>query len=139
MVVVGSAHGAVSRMRFKVPLAPGSALAEIQASLSLCLTSLSACLSLSAQSHIQCACLQMVDMESDTHEGCLTVWQHCHSDDVAAVDINTDKQQVSCAWTCVCLIYNCTPFPSEYSIHSPNLWVLLAPAILAVQAHSGTL
>lgn len=33
MVVTGSAHGGVSRMRFKVPLAPGSALAEIQASL----------------------------------------------------------------------------------------------------------
>lgn len=66
MVVTGSAHGGVSRMRFKVPLAPGSALAEIQ----------------------------MVDMESDTHEGYLTVWQHCHTDNVAAVDINTDKQQV---------------------------------------------
>lgn len=33
MVVVGSAQGGVSRMRFKVPLAPGSALAEVQASL----------------------------------------------------------------------------------------------------------
>lgn len=40
-------------------------------------------------------CTQMVDMESDTHEGYLTVWQHCHTDNVAAVDINTDKQQVS--------------------------------------------
>lgn len=33
MVVIGSANGGISRMRFKVPLAPGSALAEIQASL----------------------------------------------------------------------------------------------------------
>lgn len=32
MVVIGSANGGISRMRFKVPLGPGSALAEIQAS-----------------------------------------------------------------------------------------------------------
>ncbi len=31
MVVTGSAQGAVSRMRFRVPLAPGSALDQIQA------------------------------------------------------------------------------------------------------------
>ena len=31
MVVVGSAQGGVSRMRFGVPLAPGSALDQIQA------------------------------------------------------------------------------------------------------------
>ncbi len=31
MVVVGSAQGGVSRMRFRVPLAPGSALDQIQA------------------------------------------------------------------------------------------------------------
>ena len=102
MVVVGSAQGGVSRMRFKVPLAPGSALAEIQASLPRCCSASSQCLPPSfdasiAHSHTHtCACMQMVDMESDTHEGCLTVWQHCHTDDVAAVDINSDKQQVSC-------------------------------------------
>ena len=98
MVVVGSAQGGVSRMRFKVPLAPGSALAEIQASLPLCCSAFSQCSFGTGIVHSYthtCACMQMVDMESDTQEGCLTVWQHCHTDDVAAVDINSDKQQVS--------------------------------------------
>ena len=39
--------------------------------------------------------MQMIDMQSDTHGGSLTVWQQSHTDTVAAVDINTDKQQVS--------------------------------------------
>ena len=55
MVLVGSAQGGVSRMRFKVPLAPGSALAEIQASLPLFLASLSACPEVgSTLSHSMC-------------------------------------------------------------------------------------
>lgn len=66
MVVLGSSQGSVSRMRFRVPLAPGSALDQIQ----------------------------MVDMETDTSSGYLNTWQQCHTDTVAAVDINTDKQQV---------------------------------------------
>ena len=121
MVVVGSAQGGVSRMRFKVPLAPGSALAEIQASLPLCYSAFSQCLLPSfdadiLHSHMHtCACMQMVDMESDTHEGCLTVWQHCHTDDVAAVDINTDKQQVSCV-SGLHMLYQCRPFCTKRHI-----------------------
>ena len=42
---------------------------------------------------------QMVDLETDTSSGYLNTWQQCHTDTVAAVDINTDKQQVS---LCVC-------------------------------------
>ena len=37
MIVFGSAQGGISRMRFKVPLAPGSAIADIQASLAFSL------------------------------------------------------------------------------------------------------
>ena len=37
----------------------------------------------------------MVDMDTDTNAGYLNVWQQCHTDSVAAVDINADKQQVS--------------------------------------------
>ncbi|KAL0020930.1 hypothetical protein WJX77_012438 [Trebouxia sp. C0004] len=66
MVVTGSAQGAVSRMRFRVPLAPGSALDQIQ----------------------------MVDMDTDTDAGFLCTWQQCHTDTIAAVDINAEKQQV---------------------------------------------
>lgn len=66
LVVTGSAQGTVSRMRFRVPLAPGSALDQIQ----------------------------MVDPDTDTDAGILCTWQHCHTDTIAAVDINAEKQQV---------------------------------------------
>ena len=37
----------------------------------------------------------MVDMETDSNHGYLATWPQCHTDTVAAVDINTAKQQVS--------------------------------------------
>ena len=77
----------------------------------------------------------MVDMESDTHEGCLTVWQLCHTDDVAAVDINTDKQQVSC----LSGLRTADPsVPSVTSVHSASHSTLLVTATLAAQAHQDT-
>ena len=40
-------------------------------------------------------CLQMVDMDTDTDAGFLCTWQQCHTDTIAAIDINAEKQQVS--------------------------------------------
>ncbi|DBA86416.1 TPA: hypothetical protein ACH3X2_005636 [Trebouxia sp. C0005] len=39
-------------------------------------------------------CLQMVDMDTDTDAGFLCTWQQCHTDTIAAIDINAEKQQV---------------------------------------------
>ena len=36
----------------------------------------------------------MVDPDTDTDAGILCTWQHCHTDTIAAVDINAEKQQV---------------------------------------------
>lgn len=98
MVVVGSAQGGVSRMRFRVPLTPGSALDQIQA-WNLRVKSYSALHKAMQTSHpcitFMHLCLQMVDMETDTNQGYLCTWQQCHAGTVAAVDISAEKQQVS--------------------------------------------
>lgn len=44
--------------------------------------------------------MQMVDITADAHEGNVMPWHHCHKGEVAAADINVDKQQVPPADYC---------------------------------------
>lgn len=85
MIVVGSAEGGVSRMRFKVPLAPGSALSEIQASLTY---------------HVRmCRC---------PHVNTVEVYLYVHVHGYMYVDAFTSICALIYDYVCLCHICMCT-------------------------------